>query len=276
MRGRIQGEYFENLDRAKEAAIDDAYNQDLVEYYYEGGEFRPEYQEFTMSGGTNYRELLIQFEGNEPYSGGHFSDEFAPGFAGDAESGTRFDNVESVEESDLEKPLNVLAHVRLKDRSINGEKVLSIEEIQSDYHKMRRKQGGGYQLPVYKRDVAKEEAKVKEAENAIEKMFDSGTVRASPLFRGLIKDLKATPDDPIQLLGGFTNAYRSIYNRLVDREDISDRLLKNINQTNESGERVFREDPKQFVLPVLSPETNKLLFQYRSAVNARDELLKNT
>jgi hypothetical protein len=80
----------------------------------------PKYEEHTLPGGENYREILMrlpksQRPAKDPASG-HWDQ---PG---------------------------VLSHVRVKDRTgPNGEKLLHIEEIQSDWHQKGRDQG--YETP---------------------------------------------------------------------------------------------------------------------------------
>ena len=74
------------------------------------------YEEYTLPGGENYREILLRMPHDEHRrvdpSSGHWD---VP---------------------------NVLAHVRAKDRTgPNGEKILHIEEIQSDWHQQGRKHG---------------------------------------------------------------------------------------------------------------------------------------
>jgi hypothetical protein len=74
----------------------------------------PHHEDYTLPGGTNYREILLQhpkggFPGVEAHFGG------AP---------------------------NVLASIRAKDRvGPNGEKILHLEEIQSDWHQQGREKG---------------------------------------------------------------------------------------------------------------------------------------
>ena len=74
------------------------------------------YEKYTLPGGSNYREILLQM----PHD---------PNRKADPSSGH------------WDQP-NVLAHVRAKDRAgPNGEKILHIEEIQSDWHKQGHKKG---------------------------------------------------------------------------------------------------------------------------------------
>jgi len=77
----------------------------------------PHHEKYTLPGGKNYREMLIKApeEGGEMFKGvtGHFNGE--PG---------------------------VLASMRLKDRTgPNGEKLLHLEELQSDWHQQGRDKG---------------------------------------------------------------------------------------------------------------------------------------
>ncbi len=77
------------------------------------------YEDYTLPGGSNYREILLRMPHDEQRA-----KEFS-----DPSSGH------------WDQP-NVLAHVRAKDRTgPNGEKILHIEEIQSDWHQQGRDKG---------------------------------------------------------------------------------------------------------------------------------------
>jgi len=84
------------------------------ERLYGGNENQAFHEQYTLPGGKNYREILLQhpkgkFEGVEAHFGG------TP---------------------------NILASVRAKDRTgPNGEKILHIEELQSDWHQQGREHG---------------------------------------------------------------------------------------------------------------------------------------
>jgi hypothetical protein len=89
-----------------------------------------QFETYTLSGGTNYTELLLTL----------------PAVKGPA--------------THWEEP-NVVAHARFKERrGPNGERVLALEEIQSDWHQKGR--GQGYQTPV-------DPAKVEQAKAARDK-----------------------------------------------------------------------------------------------------------
>ena len=78
--------------------------------------YEPHHEEYTLPGGSNYREILLkhptgEFKGVPQHFGGM---------------------------------RNVLASVRAKDRKgSNGEKILHIEELQSDWHQQGREKGYG-------------------------------------------------------------------------------------------------------------------------------------
>lgn len=97
-----------------EARINEALGSD--------GGAQPEYEEWTAPGGENYREILFNFADGGSYSSPHFS------------------------KSDLDAGL--LMHARVKDRYVSGanysstQKVLFIEEMQSDLHQEARESGG--------------------------------------------------------------------------------------------------------------------------------------
>lgn len=81
-----------------------------------------DFSKWTVPGGENYREVLIKLppKSSQNYQSSHFN---AP---------------------------NVLAHARVTDRiGPNGEKILHVEEIQSDWHQAGRKKG--YALPAEER-----------------------------------------------------------------------------------------------------------------------------
>jgi hypothetical protein len=74
----------------------------------------PMWEDYTLDGGTNYRELLLQV------------DPEGPSMFGKAHSGLP----------------NEVGHIRVKDRiGPNGEKVLYVEEVQSDWAQKGRKKG---------------------------------------------------------------------------------------------------------------------------------------
>ena len=88
------------------------YNSDSIE----GG---VKYSQYTLPGGKNYKELLLTMprkryragETKEPYQSPHFDEP------------------------------NILAHIRFDERMANGERILFLEEIQSDWAQQGKRQG---------------------------------------------------------------------------------------------------------------------------------------
>ncbi|WP_332457544.1 LPD38 domain-containing protein [Petrimonas sp.] len=132
---------------AEEAIIGDAYSPNATKF-----------SQYVLPGGKNYRELLLTMPQKERYSlvekgyywwiydstikttvGSGFetryeADEHLKDYYGDASVGVPFQSGH-FEES------NILAHVRFDEREVDGERVLFIEEIQSDWAQEGKKKG---------------------------------------------------------------------------------------------------------------------------------------
>jgi hypothetical protein len=102
------------LDEAEDLARQDALEQGYLRYEDDGAKFA----DYTLPGGENYRELLIRMpnKSGKDFSSSHFDEE------------------------------NILAHLRVNDRVIDGKKTLFVEEVQSDWHQAGRKKG--YATPI--------------------------------------------------------------------------------------------------------------------------------
>jgi hypothetical protein len=118
----------------------------------------PKFSDYTLPGGENYREILLTLpEKKLPL------DEFLES-AGKKYGGNTPRNQWSAEDNATYERLlkedpsvsrgyrsghfrqpNVLAHMRVNDRTVDGKKTLFIEEIQSDWHQAGRKKGYGPQ-----------------------------------------------------------------------------------------------------------------------------------
>lgn len=96
------------------------------------------YKQYSMPGGDNYREMLLTMPAKStPMS---YEDWVNKGRIGS------FDfNEDKQYDPEYQSPHfshpNIIAHARLKDRNINGKKVLHADEIQSDWHQEGRKSG---------------------------------------------------------------------------------------------------------------------------------------
>ena len=129
-----------------------------------GGPLKPaaKFAQYTLSGGENYREVLLTIQkqvsdqdlkdyiGKDPYlkqeyEAGRFSNRDME----DIKNGYRLRRQDAFKSNHWDEP-NVLAHVRLNDRMIDGKKTLFIEEVQSDWHQKGRDKG-------YKNELSPEE-----------------------------------------------------------------------------------------------------------------------
>lgn len=142
-------------DLDEEAITEEAMRLFREEY---GGEERPKWGEYKVPGGDNYREMLLNLEGDQNFTGSHWSD--IP---------------------------NVMAHARLTDRTdAEGRNVLYVEEIQSDWHQQARTKG--YKEKV---DPARLEAATKTYEAANVENMDARLVFDN-LANDFYKHLKET------------------------------------------------------------------------------------
>jgi hypothetical protein len=99
--------------------------------------------------GENYREILLKLPSERPYAGNYSdpakydADLRAYNASGKGDYHT----------SHWKDDSNVLAHMRVQDRKgANGEKILHVEEIQSDWHQAGRKKGYRQELSSQEKD----------------------------------------------------------------------------------------------------------------------------
>ena len=134
---RVNDSEIYSLEEAKIQAYTDA-----LDYGYVGmrGGGDTLFEDYALPGGQNYREVLLTIGPRlENYPTRQAYDEAIR--QQDARGG-------AFERSHFDES-NVLAHLRLTDRTgPDGEKILFIEEIQSDWHQKGRKQG--YKIPLEK------------------------------------------------------------------------------------------------------------------------------
>ena len=116
----------------------------------------PKYGEYTLPGGENYREILVKYEpygegtplGNAVRALGYKGDlnDLSPRMLEDMGAPKELvsqwkDAIDTFSSSHYKEP-NVIAHARVSDRvTPEGERVLHVEEIQSDWHQQGRKKG---------------------------------------------------------------------------------------------------------------------------------------
>jgi hypothetical protein len=106
---------------------------------------------YRLPDGENYREILLKLPSERPYAGNYLDPaEYDADLKAYNASGKS-----DYQSSHFKDDANVLAHMRVQDRKgPNGEKILHVEEIQSDWHQAGRKKG--YQLSD--KDWTKEDA----------------------------------------------------------------------------------------------------------------------
>jgi len=96
------------------------------------------YSDYKTPGGDNYREILLKLPSSRP-SASNYKDpaKYDADMRAFNASGKK-----DYQSSHWKEDPNVLAHMRVQDRTgPNGEKVLHVEEIQSDWHQEGRKKG---------------------------------------------------------------------------------------------------------------------------------------
>jgi hypothetical protein len=143
---------------------------------------RTQYDQYKTAGGENYREILLKLPEEatpNPYYTSHWGDDS-----------------------------NVLAHMRVQDRTgPSGEKILHVEEIQSDWHQTGRKSGyhneAMYQEARQKADEVARAAGFNDALHAAEGWKGHGmpsAKEASDLYDAAskFKSVNAVPDAPFK------------------------------------------------------------------------------
>lgn len=109
------------------------------------------YEKWSLPGGANYREILLKLPANKSKNMGRVMELEAKqrrGVLTEAEDNElmklqiQAKNSPEYQSSHWENDPNVLAHIRVSDREgPNGEQILHVEEIQSDWHQAGRKKG---------------------------------------------------------------------------------------------------------------------------------------
>ena len=106
--------------------------------------------EYTLPGGENYREVLLTVPENKGFNVARYEELKQKDIAGklnDPEEVQEFNTLMDRQKSGMFKKghydePNVLAHIRLNDRTgPDGERILFVEEIQSDWHQKGREKG---------------------------------------------------------------------------------------------------------------------------------------
>ena len=146
-------EDYDRLIEQKNQYRDNYYEPAKNSIHEEGGFGTEKYSEYKLPGGENYREILLKLPTFDPNKERQlmqleaYQRRGATNKAMDEELARLKAEKESFggefRTPHWDQP-NVLAHMRVQDRvGPNGEKVLHVEEIQSDWHQAGRKKGYG-------------------------------------------------------------------------------------------------------------------------------------
>jgi hypothetical protein len=144
------GESPKNAAWLADSERDDLFKQAHAKVMDEGG-YDPQYQRYSTPGGENYREILMKLPNKNLSTKDIAFDMYGKAMAflteGEkdavhAEMRKQFNARPEFKTTHYGGDENILAHARVQDRTgPNGEKILHIEEIQSDWHQKGRKQG---------------------------------------------------------------------------------------------------------------------------------------
>jgi hypothetical protein len=135
--------------------------------------------QYQLPGGDNYREVLLTLPEKESASSWTEAQTSSPKF----------------QSSHWSEP-NVLAHFRLNDRSVDGRRVLFVEEIQSDWHQKGKKEGYGKEekYGVYQnQNLIGEYTSKNEAQAALDAVGGNGEILDWSKNRTIDAPFKSTP-----------------------------------------------------------------------------------
>ena len=144
-------EDYDRLIEQKSQNTDDYYEAAKKAIFEEGGFGTEKYSEYKLPGGENYREILLKLPTFDPAKERQLMqlEAYQRRGATDKAMNEKLNQLRAEKESfggeyqskHWDQP-NVLAHMRVQDRvGPNGEKVLHVEEIQSDWHQAGRDKG---------------------------------------------------------------------------------------------------------------------------------------
>ena len=167
------------------------------------------FSKYTLPGGENYREILLTLpakkvtpeEGAEGYyksfvrkGGDPTWDELSDAnkqFYIDTQPLEARNQAATPEfrSGHFDQP-NILAHLRVNDRVIDGKKTLFVEEVQSDWHQAGRKKG--YDTPQVRQNIAKERQKLLDQKDYYAKLAEPYAAQGK--------------DSPTEIIDGWTKA----------------------------------------------------------------------
>jgi hypothetical protein len=137
-------EQTEGLGGLESEEYSDLLNKEIAfEEFYD----KTRFSDYTLPGGENYREILLTLPAKQLTEA---EARVVLGAAPDAKLSSADiayasrKNVDEYRTTHFNQP-NILAHLRVNDRTVDGKKTLFVEEIQSDWHQAGRKKGYGPQ-----------------------------------------------------------------------------------------------------------------------------------
>jgi len=248
-----------------------------------GEKANTKYKDYQLPGGENYRELLLTLP-DKRAAGPRTFDQFAKlnnlqdgpearRLYSEFNANNQNVNEGNYKSSHWDEP-NILAHMRMNDRTIDSKKSLHLEEIQSDWHQQGREKG--YKEKQNKQKETDLENKIKNYNEEMSKFKDDGDLpswKAVQSKRDLLikelQDLQQThsnlsgrvPDAPFKknwhelaLKRAIREAAENGYERLswtpgeaqAARYDLSKQVDKiAVPMVNSDGTRSVRIDAKQ-------------------------------
>jgi hypothetical protein len=156
--------------------------------FMKGGDTK--YSQWQLPGGENYRELLMTLPSSKPEDvlaqkmfGKNYHDITSLAERGQIvrqlPEGHDF-NQATYKSGHWDEP-NILAHMRMNDRTIDGKKSLHLEEIQSDWHQQGREKGYKGDLSNLEKAGLEASRKKLEAKEHLEKLTEGGLASAKEL-----------------------------------------------------------------------------------------------
>ena len=188
-----------NFDKARysylrdnEYILDEAGKAELKKMEEAGGSLKTKFEQYTLPGGENYRELLVTMpERPEKLSGTSM----------EGEPVYKYGESPSFTSSHFDEP-NVLTHLRVNDRvTPDGKKVLFVEEVQSDWHQKGRQQGyRGQRIGRSEKEVTEQlDAIIDKHESRFGPQDPNVLYKTNPEYRRLRDELDAVTQESRKL-----------------------------------------------------------------------------
>lgn len=170
------------------------------------------WEEYKLEGGTNYRELVFKMP-NSTYSNSAMKAHWGE----DAEG--------------------ILAHARIQDFTVNGKKMLFIEEIQSDWHNEGHKKGYNSETTLaHIRELEGQIAQIDSKVDSIEKEYDAFLTR--------YWEENLSDDEYTQTVRGYQEAKMEL---TYKRKDISNEI-NSLKENLGVPDAPFRDNYHEYVL----------------------------